>query len=303
MFLTRLGVNSRDRHHRRQDAGRPADARRVGPDADRAHPHRASTASRSTTSRTSTSFATGSCARSSRRTPRTQKAERGIDVDAGRRRLSLAARSVRDLAGFVLQRERVPSAMLSIAFVSRRQIASLNKEHLGHEGDTDVITFALGRATPSAPLVGDIYVAPEVVRAQAQALARPRSRGTGPGGRARRAARGGARSSRRRRARTLGDVEAAGTLARRGARGGRMVTVIALLFIAFGGAVRHVLRDGRRGVAVARSRRPPAAARSPSSGRGASGFTARWPSRECSARCWPEWAWRCSCTAFPRRDG
>ena len=97
-----------------------------------------------------------------------QKAERGIDVDAGRRRLSLAARSVRDLAGFVLRRERVSSAMLSIAFVSRRTIASLNKEHLGHEGDTDVITFALGRSTPSAPLVGDIYVAPDVVRAQAK---------------------------------------------------------------------------------------------------------------------------------------
>jgi len=97
-----------------------------------------------------------------------QKAERGIDVDAGRRRLSLAARSVRDLAGFVLRRERVSSAMLSIAFVSRRTIASLNREHLGHEGDTDVITFALGRSTPSAPLVGDIYVAPDVVRAQAK---------------------------------------------------------------------------------------------------------------------------------------
>ena len=100
--------------------------------------------------------------------PRTPKAEQGIDVDAGRRRLSLAARSVRDLAGFVLQRERVKSAMLSIAFVSRRTIASLNRAHLGHAGDTDVITFALGRSTPSAPLVGDIYVAPDVVRDQAK---------------------------------------------------------------------------------------------------------------------------------------
>ena len=96
------------------------------------------------------------------------KAERGIDVDAGRRRLSLATRSVRALAGFVLQRERVRSAMLSIAFVSRRTIATLNKEHLGHTGYTDVITFALGRPTPAAPLVGDIYVAPDVVREQAK---------------------------------------------------------------------------------------------------------------------------------------
>lgn len=99
--------------------------------------------------------------------PRTST-ERGIDVDAGRQRLSLAADSVRALAGFVLERERVPSAMLSIAFVSRRTMAGLNRRHLGHRGDTDVITFALGRPTPEAPLVGDIYVAPEVVREQAK---------------------------------------------------------------------------------------------------------------------------------------
>ena len=75
---------------------------------------------------------------------------------------------MRALAEFVLERERVKSALLSIAFVSRKAIAGLNREHLGHGGDTDVITFALGRATSSAPLVGDIYVAPEVVRDQAR---------------------------------------------------------------------------------------------------------------------------------------
>jgi probable rRNA maturation factor len=100
--------------------------------------------------------------------PRTSTADRGIDVDTGRQRLSLATDSVRALAGFVLQRERVSSALLSIAFVSRRTIAGMNRRHLGSRGDTDVITFALGRQTPSAPLVGDIYVAPDVVRAQAR---------------------------------------------------------------------------------------------------------------------------------------
>ncbi|HEX6316449.1 MAG TPA: rRNA maturation RNase YbeY [Gemmatimonadaceae bacterium] len=100
--------------------------------------------------------------------PPTARTERGIDVDTGRRRLSLGTGSVRALAGFVLERERVPSAMLSIAFVSRTAIAELNRRHLGHDGDTDVITFALGRATPAAPLVGDIYVAPDVVREQAR---------------------------------------------------------------------------------------------------------------------------------------
>lgn len=100
--------------------------------------------------------------------PPTVKADRGIDVDSGRRRLSLATESVRSLAGFVLEQERVPSALLSIAFVSRREIAQLNRQHLGHRGDTDVITFALGRRAPGAPLVGDIYVAPDVVREQAR---------------------------------------------------------------------------------------------------------------------------------------
>ena len=100
--------------------------------------------------------------------PRTSTTEPGIDVDTGRRRLSLAPGAVRALAGFVLQRERVRSAMLSIAFVSRRTIADLNRRHLGHRGQTDVITFALSRETPSTPLVGDIYVSPDVVREQAR---------------------------------------------------------------------------------------------------------------------------------------
>ena len=100
--------------------------------------------------------------------PRISTSDRGIDVDTGRQRLSLAAGSVRALAGFVLERERVKSAMLSIAFVSRRSMATLNRRHLGHRGSTDVITFALGRSTPSAPLVGDIYVSPEIVREQAK---------------------------------------------------------------------------------------------------------------------------------------
>ena len=89
-------------------------------------------------------------------------------MDSGRRRLPLAAQSVRNLADFVLERERVKSAMLSIAFVSRGKMAGINRRHLGHRGGTDVITFALGRAVPRAPLVGDIYVSPEVVAEQAR---------------------------------------------------------------------------------------------------------------------------------------
>jgi probable rRNA maturation factor len=99
--------------------------------------------------------------------------ERAIDVDTGGRRLALSAGVERALATYVLERERVKAAMLSIAFVSRRSIADLNNRHLGHRGDTDVITFALGRTVPSAPLVGDVYVAPDVVREQARRLRVP----------------------------------------------------------------------------------------------------------------------------------
>ena len=89
-------------------------------------------------------------------------------MDAQGRRLALGAHRVRELASLVLRRERVPHALLSIAFVSRRHIARLNRDHLGHRGETDVITFALGRPGPRAPLVGDIYIAPEVVRGHAR---------------------------------------------------------------------------------------------------------------------------------------
>jgi probable rRNA maturation factor len=100
--------------------------------------------------------------------PKTPAPETAVDVDTSGRRLALAAADVRQLAGLVLRRERVRHALLSIAFVSRREITSLNRRHLGHRRPTDVITFALGRAGRSSPLVGDIYVAPDVVREQAR---------------------------------------------------------------------------------------------------------------------------------------
>lgn len=93
-----------------------------------------------------------------------------VDVDAGGRRLPLGAPAVRALARFVLRRERVRDAMVSVAFVSRRAIATLNRRHLGRQGATDVIAFALDRAAAGSPVVGDVYIAPDVVRAQARRL-------------------------------------------------------------------------------------------------------------------------------------
>jgi probable rRNA maturation factor len=67
----------------------------------------------------------------------------------------------------VLRAERVPGALISIAFVANRRIASLNREHLGHAGTTDVISFGFSRVAATAPVVGDIYIAPSVARKNA----------------------------------------------------------------------------------------------------------------------------------------
>lgn len=67
----------------------------------------------------------------------------------------------------VLRAERVPRALISIAFVANRRIASLNREHLAHRGATDVMSFGFARAAAKDPIVGDIYIAPQVARQNA----------------------------------------------------------------------------------------------------------------------------------------
>jgi rRNA maturation RNase YbeY len=94
-----------------------------------------------------------------------------VDVSLGGQRIPLSADRVRDLVRRTLLAERVKEAMISVAFVSSREIAKLNREHLGHAGPTDVISFALGDAPGAGPsqrsIVGDIYICPDVVRKNA----------------------------------------------------------------------------------------------------------------------------------------
>jgi probable rRNA maturation factor len=71
------------------------------------------------------------------------------------------------LARAVLRAEGARRARLSIAFVSRRRIASMNRRHLGHEGATDVISFGLAPAI-AGEVQGDIYIAPDVARENAR---------------------------------------------------------------------------------------------------------------------------------------
>jgi rRNA maturation RNase YbeY len=90
-----------------------------------------------------------------------------VDVDAEGVRLPLPRERVVAIARAVLRAERIPDARLSIAFVDNRRIARLNRRHLAHRGPTDVISFALGRASPNDSLSGDIYIAPDMARRNA----------------------------------------------------------------------------------------------------------------------------------------
>lgn len=93
---------------------------------------------------------------------------RAVDVALEGVRIPVARARVAEAARAVLQAEKVEDALLSIAFVTRARIAALNREHLGHAGATDVISFGFARATPGDPVIGDIYICPDVARAAAK---------------------------------------------------------------------------------------------------------------------------------------
>ena len=81
-------------------------------------------------------------------------------------RSPVAARRLAAVATIVLRAEGVHDALVSIALVSRARIAALNARYLGRRGSTDVISFGFARVAREA-VVGDIYIAPEVARANA----------------------------------------------------------------------------------------------------------------------------------------
>lgn len=92
-----------------------------------------------------------------------------VDVATEGVRIPVARSRVAALAEGVLRRERVRDALLSIAFVTDRRIAALNREHLGHAGPTDVISFGFAPVDARRAVVGDVYIAPGVARRNARA--------------------------------------------------------------------------------------------------------------------------------------
>jgi probable rRNA maturation factor len=88
-----------------------------------------------------------------------RNAQRALPVDGRRLRLS-ARRLLEELLG--LQRYQ-----LGVRLVSANRMAALNKEWLGHEGPTDVITFDHRAETPDLDLHGEIFLCPEIAAVQA----------------------------------------------------------------------------------------------------------------------------------------
>jgi probable rRNA maturation factor len=81
-------------------------------------------------------------------------------------RVPVARARIESLVRGVLRAERIANAFVSVAFLSPAAIARLNRQHLGHHGPTDVISFA---HTGGAVTIGDIYICPEMVRRNATA--------------------------------------------------------------------------------------------------------------------------------------
>ena len=91
-----------------------------------------------------------------------------IDVSSSVRRLLASKPRIKEAAVAALKAERVRDAMLSITFVGRAAMSELNRRYLGHHGPTDVISFGLGRQGRRGPVVADIYICPEIARANAK---------------------------------------------------------------------------------------------------------------------------------------
>jgi probable rRNA maturation factor len=73
-----------------------------------------------------------------------------------------------DVVRFVLAEEDVSAAEISVTLLNDDEISRLNRDYLGHEGPTDVITFPL--EGPVVTVVGDVYIGVEQAARQADEL-------------------------------------------------------------------------------------------------------------------------------------
>ena len=75
---------------------------------------------------------------------------------------------IRRAAIATLESEKADSALLSIAFVGKTAMTSLNAKYLRKRRPTDVIAFSFQNPAGGSATVGDIYICPEVARSNAR---------------------------------------------------------------------------------------------------------------------------------------
>jgi probable rRNA maturation factor len=92
-----------------------------------------------------------------------------VESSAPGLRAPLSAARVEAIVQLVLKAEGITEAMMSVTFLTSRAMAKMNREQLGHSGATDIITFELTRPVADAPVTGDMYICPDVARANAKA--------------------------------------------------------------------------------------------------------------------------------------
>ena len=88
-----------------------------------------------------------------------------VDVEAGARAVDRAA--LEEAVRLALTTRGVARAELSLTLLGDRDMSALNREHLGHDGPTDVLSFALWEAGEPV-VVGDVYVGYEQAHRQAE---------------------------------------------------------------------------------------------------------------------------------------
>jgi probable rRNA maturation factor len=87
-----------------------------------------------------------------------------VDVATVDVRAPLARAAIANIARGALRAEGVRDALISVTLVGTSAMARLNRDHLGHRGATDVISFQFNRVRRSDPVIGDIYICPAVAR-------------------------------------------------------------------------------------------------------------------------------------------
>lgn len=94
-----------------------------------------------------------------------------VDVNTEGLRVPVSAARLRAACEATLRAEKVRHAMVSLTLLTPRRMAAVNREHLGHDGPTDVISF--GFRDVQGAVVGDVYLCPAVAAANAKRFGVP----------------------------------------------------------------------------------------------------------------------------------